>query len=218
MKKENIKYIVLACIAVVALIIILAVGLNVDLKYRANKQVEVYIGKEFNEYDVKEIAKEVFGNQEILVQKVEAYGEIAAIIVNDITDEQKEELNTKINEKYGVDNTVEKSIVVTENAKLRIGSLVRPYILPIAVSLIIILVYAAIRFRKIEILEVLGNIFGFNIASELLFLSILAIFRLPVNTLTLPTAIIIYVLVTLAVFNNFETREEKLREQEKKRK
>lgn len=205
--KKKIVYIVLACIIIIGSIIIGFKGLNVGLKYKANKQVDIYIGKEFNSNDIKTLVKEVIGNKEVIVQKVEAYEEIASITVEEITDEQLEELNTKINEKYELENTVKDDMVVVEAPRLRLRDLVKQFILPVALSLVIILVYAGIRFRKIDVFEVLGKILILNILAQMLYLSILAIFRIPVNALTVPIAIAIYVVVTLVIFNELETKE-----------
>lgn len=205
--KKKIVYIVLACIIIIGSIIIGFKGLNVGLKYKANKQVDIYIGKGFNSNDIKTLVKEVIGNKEVIVQKVEAYEEIASITVEEITDEQLEELNTKVNEKYELENTVKDDMVVVEAPRLRLRDLVKQFILPVALSLVIILVYAGIRFRKIDVFEVLGKILILNILAQMLYLSILAIFRIPVNALTVPIAIAIYVVVTLVIFNELETKE-----------
>lgn len=205
--KKKIVYIVLACIIIIGSIIIGFKGLNVGLKYKANKQVDIYIGKGFNSNDIKTLVKEVIGNKEVIVQKVEAYEEIASITVEEITDEQLEELNTKVNEKYELENTVKDDMVVVESPRLRLRDLVKQFILPVALSLVIILVYAGIRFRKIDVFEVLGKILILNILAQMLYLSILAIFRIPVNALTVPIAIAIYVVVTLVIFNELETKE-----------
>lgn len=217
MDKRKIGYIVLACIIIIGIIVIAFAGFNVSLKYSPSKQISVYIGKEFESNDIKSIVKEVTGNANCIVQKVELYEEIASITVKDMTDEQIEQLNNKINEKYELKNTVADDITITESANVRIRDMVRPFIWPVALSLIVILVYAGIRFRKIEILEVLGKILGMNVLAEVLYISILAITRIPVNTLTIPMCLAIYVVVTVAVFNQLENKTQK-REQEAKKK
>lgn len=218
MKNEKILYVILACIIIIGAVIIGVKGLNFSLKYSPNKQIEVYIGKEFDNNDIKQIVKEVIGNKQVIVQKVEMYDEIVSIIVKEMTDEQIEKVNSKINEKYGLENTVKEDINVTENPNLKGRDLIRPFIFPIALSLIIILIYAGIRFRKLDIFEVLTKIIGLNILTELLYVSILAITRLPVNALTVPTVIAIYAIITLAIFNDFETRERKFEQEEKSKK
>lgn len=217
MDKRKIGYIVLACIIIIGIIVIAFAGFNVSLKYSPSKQISVYIGKEFESNDIKSIVKEVTGNANCIVQKVELYEEIASITVKDMTDEQIEQLNNKINEKYELENTVADDITITENANVRIRDMVRPFIWPVALSLIVILVYAGIRFRKIEILEVLGKILGMNVLAEVLFVSILAITRIPVNALTIPMCLAIYVVVTVVVFNQLENKTQKRAQEAKKK-
>lgn len=217
MEKKRIAYIVLACIIIIGIIVIAFAGFNVSLKYSPNKQVSVYIGKEFETNDIKSIAQEVIGNKQVIVQKVELYEEIASITVKDITDEQIEQLNTKINEKYGLENTVKDDIKVTQSSNLRIRDMVKPLIMPIALSLVIIIIYAGIRYRKINILEVLGKIIGMNVLAIAVFVSVIAITRIPVNALTIPMCLAIYVVVTLVVFNELEEKTQTRMQEAKKK-
>lgn len=216
MKNKKIIYIIIACIILIGAIITGFKGLNVGLKYSPNKQIEINIGKEFDKNNIKQIVKEVIGNKEIQIQKVELYEEIVSIIVRDITDEQIEQVNTKINETYGISNEI-KDIIITRNGSLRISDIVRPYIFPIAISLMIIIVYAGVRFRKINIFEVLAKIIGMNIIAEALYVSILAITRLPINNLSIPMAIAIYLVITFAIFNELENKQTKIDSQPKKK-
>ncbi len=216
MKNKKIIYIILACIILIGAIITGVKGLNVGLKYSINKQIEINLGKEFDLNNIKQIVKEVIGNKEIQVQKVELYEEIVSIIVREITDEQIEQINTKINEAYGISNEV-KDLIITENGNLKISDIVKPYIFPIAISLIIIIVYAGIRFRKINIFEVLAKIIGMNIIAEALYVSILAITRLQVNDLSIPMAMAIYVVITFAIFNELENKQTKIESEPKKK-
>lgn len=215
MNNKKILYIILACVIIIGAVIIGFKGLNFGLKYEPNKQIEIYIGKEFDNNDIKQMVREVIENKQVIVQKVELYEEMVSITVKEISDTEIEELNNKINEKYGIDNKVSEDLIITENANLRGRDLVKTFIFPIAVSLIIILVYAAIRFRKINIFEILVKLFGINILAQLLYISILAITRLPVNILTVPTAIAIYTVVTLLIFNEYETKERELKKEQK---
>lgn len=216
MKNKKIIYIIVACIILIGTIIMCFKGLNVGLKYSTNKQIQINLGKEFDQNNIKQIVKEVIGNKEILIQKVELYEEIVSIIARDITDEQIEQINIKINEAYGTSNEV-KDLIVTGNANLKINDIVKPYIIPIAISLIIIIAYAGIKFRKINIFEVLAKIIGMNIMAEALYISILAITRLQVNEVTIPMAIAIYVVVTFAIFNELENKESKVESEQKKK-
>jgi preprotein translocase subunit SecF len=202
---KKILSVILACIVVIGLIITVTMGLNVGIDYCANKQISIYIGNEFEISDIKEIVKDVIGNEKVVIQKVELYEEIVSIKVKDITDEQIDDLIEKINEKYEIENTKD-DITITNNAKLRLRDIIKPYILPIAISLVLILIYAGIKFYKINSLEVIGKLIGFNILAQLLYISILAIVRIPVNIVAVPVAITIYVATTFAVINNFENK------------
>ena len=191
MKKERLIYIILAVIAIVAAVIIGVKGLNFGLKYSPSKQIQINIGQEFKNSDIEIMVKEVIGNKEVIVQKVETYEEIVCITVKEITDEQIAQLNSKINDKYGTENTVDGDVTITDLPSLRARDLIRPYVLPIGLSLALIIIYAGFKFKKIEILEILGKVLGFNILAEVLYVSILAITRLPVNSLTIPIGIAI---------------------------
>ena len=93
---------VLAILIVVAGIIMIATkGFNFDLKYQKTQKVELSLNQEFKNSEVKEIAKEVFENQPIMIEKVEVFEDTVAITTTKITEEQKANLITKINEKYG---------------------------------------------------------------------------------------------------------------------
>ena len=56
-----------------------------------------------------------------------------------------------------------------------------------------------------------------NILAQLVYLSILAIIRLPINLTTVPTAIAIYAVITLVVFNELETKQRKVVKEENKK-
>lgn len=209
MENKKIIYIVLICIIIIGAIITGFKGLNFELKYAPNKEVEINIGKEFDNNDIKQIVKEVIGNKEVIIQKVELYDEIVSIITKEITDEQIEQINEKVNAKYQISNET-KDLLITENANLRGRDLAKPFIFPIAVSLVIILVYAVIRFRKINVFEILSKIIGMNILAQLLYVSILAIIRIPINALTIPIAIAIYMIITLAIFYEFDNKNKEI--------
>ena len=102
--RKKIIYILLTLIIVAGAIMTYIKGFNVDTMYTNNVRLYVYIQKEFENNDIKQIAKEVFGTDEIVVQKVEIYKDMAVITikqkdVNNINAELKdlvEQLNTKV--------------------------------------------------------------------------------------------------------------------------
>lgn len=204
--KKKILIAVMACIIIVGFAMIGFVGLNFDINYTANKEIDIYLGTQFEISDIRGLVKEVIGNERAVIQKVELYEEIVSIKVKDISDEQIEQLLAKINEKYNLEIKKD-DITITNNPNLRGRDLVKPYILPIAISVVLVLVYAGIKFYRVNSIEVISKLIGLNIIAQLFYVSVLAITRLPVNRLTIPVSIAIYIATTLAVTINFENKE-----------
>ena len=204
--KKKILIAVMACIIIVGFAMIGFVGLNFDINYTANKEIDIYLGTQFEISDIRGLVKEVIGNETTVIQKVELYEEIVSIKVKEISDEQIEQLLTKINGKYNLEIKKD-DITITNNPNLRVRELVKPYILPIAISVVLVLVYAGIKFYRVNSIEVISKLIGLNIIAQLFYVSVLAITRLPVNRLTIPVSIAIYIATTLAVTINFENKE-----------
>ena len=159
--KKRIIYGIILGVIIVGAIIIATMGLNADLTYSKNVKVDIYVGKTIENNDIKQIVKEVFGEGRIIVQQVEVYGDMATVLIEeknaDNLEEKIETLNTKINEKYGVENKKEEAIQVVHQPKIRLSSILNPYIMPLAISTIAVLVYAMIRFRKLGALKTLAS-------------------------------------------------------------
>ncbi len=220
MKKKNLIGILLGIIIIIGIILTATMGLNLDLMYSNHKSIDVNLQKQFENEDVYKIAKEVFENQKIKVQKVELYEDMVSIIVKDATDEQLENLNTKLNEKYELENTKD-DMVITNVPSVEISDLVKPYILPVSISFIVIIVYLVIYMainnrvnRKLSILKEISKAILTIIGIELLYLSVFAITRLEVNYTTLPIGIIIYAFTTILILMNLE-KQYKIEEKKK---
>ena len=68
-------------------------GLNVGLTYAQSKQVDIYIGKEFENNDIAQIVKEVTGESFVGIQKVELYEDMVSITTKELSQEQLEQIN-----------------------------------------------------------------------------------------------------------------------------
>ena len=194
---KKIIYIVLAVFIIVGITITATIGLNVDVIYKAHEEVKVYIGKETNKKEIEAIAKDVFGKKKIAVSNIETFNDAFLIKVENASDDEIESLKQKVVEKYEIEDNgdiIKKKYV--PNLKLR--DLIKPYFsfdynMPIIVSTIIILVFMAIRFKKIGSIKVLLQTIIMVVMSEVLLLSIVAITRYPVNRYIVPTALIVYI-------------------------
>ena len=210
MKNKKIIGILLALIIIAGMIVTAIWGLNFDFLYNSHKELNIYIGQEFENEEILAMVKEVVGNQKIVIQKVELYEDMVSISIKDITEEQIAELNTKINEKYGIDNKVE-DIITTEISHVRGRDLVKPYIIPIAISFVIMLAYfiAYIAIynhmgKTIPMAKTIGKIVVAIIGVQLLYLAVLALTRLPITYFTIPIAIVLYSITTIAMMRKLQ--------------
>lgn len=196
----------LAIVILVGIIITVAVGFNVDMCYRDYNLVDIKIGQDFNINDIKTITNEVFQKQNVEIQKAGVYSDNVVIKVNNITDEQKNLINTKINEKFGINNSVD-DIKVNYIPSYKLRDIIKPYIIPLIITTVLILAYMAIRFRKIGIAKVISQAVILTIIAELLYASIIVITRYPVNRLVMPVGIVIYITIITVLTGMFEKQK-----------
>lgn len=199
--KKKIFCAILICIIVAGAIIIGTMGLKADIIYSKNVRIDVYIGKEYNHNEIENMAKEVFATNRVIIQQVEYYGDMFTLAISqdvENIDEKVEQFKTKINDTYELGEKGA-DVKVTYQPKIKLSSILIPYLLPLAISMAIILIYVIIRFKKIGILKTLGLYIGTILASEAVYLSILAIFRVPINRLIIPIGLTIYAIVVTLV-------------------
>lgn len=210
MKQKEMKIIVavIAIILLVGAIIIFTKGLSFDLMYKDSKRVELNLGKTFEEKDIKQITNEVFGKQQVIIEPIEVYRDAVSITTTDISEEQKTNLLTKINEKYEIELSAD-NIIIEEIPNVRGRDIIKPYIIPFVVVTIIILGYLVIRYNKLNLLEVLTQSIGVIVLSQLLLLAIMAITRIPVGAFTIPIILIVYLFSTFICTCKFEKDLEK---------
>lgn len=178
-------------------------GLNFDLKYQETQNIQIYIGKKFNDEDIKQITKEVFGNQAVMIQKVEIYKDTVIITAKEITEEQKNNLVTKINEKYGTELKAEE-IEITNVPHTRGRDIILPYAVPFITAGAIVLAYMAIRYYKLGAGKVLAQTVGILVLTQAILFSVIAITRIPVGRLTIPMVLMVYMLTLIGITTNME--------------
>lgn len=190
---KKIIQILLICLIIAGTIVIATVGFNVGTKYSENTQISINIGKKFEVNDIKQITNKVFKNQTALVQVIELYEDMVQITIEEATSEQIEELNTKINEKYEIENAIS-DIGVMQSANVRLRDIAKPYILPISIASIIIILYTMIVYRKLGVWKVLYTMAINIVVPQAILISLYAVIRLPINRLTVIISIIVYII------------------------
>ena len=189
---KRVVSILLICLLIAGIIVIAVKGFNVGLKYSENTQIAINIGKTFEINDIKQITSEVFKGQRVIIQKVELYEDMVQITVKEASEGQINELNTKINEKYELENSID-DVEVVQNANVRLRTLIKPYILPISILSIVTILYAVIVYRKQGILYVLYTTAMAIVAPQTILSSLYAVTRIPINRLTSIIAVVVYI-------------------------
>lgn len=213
--KTKILIALIAIILIAGTVMIFTKGLAFELKYQDNQKVELNIGKTFEEKDIKSITNDVFGKQPVMVQAIEVYKDAISITTTQITDEQKTELVTKINEKYGTEISAD-DVTIEDISHIRGRDIIKPYIMPFSIATVIILVYLAIRYNKLNSLKVLLQTAGIIVLSQLVLLGIMAITRMGIGKVTIPAILVVYVLSTYVCTKKFDADlENKLIEENK---
>lgn len=194
-KKSKIISIILIIIFIIAIVLTGIRGLNVDLNYSEGVSILFNLNQQFNTKDIERLAKEIWPDGQIIVQKVEVYDETALIKVSSVNDENLQSLVDKVNEKYGLELQLS-DVSVQYNSNVQIRDIVSPYIVPMLITTALIVVYYSIRFRGVkEILDLLIKL----IFAEGILYSIYAIVSLPIDALTMPIGMLVFAGVTIYV-------------------
>lgn len=203
--KMKLIMILIVLIAMIGIAITATIGLNVDLKYQASQNIELYIEKEFEISDIKSIVNEVMPKTKTIIQKVEVFEDTVSITAKEISEEQKQNIITKVNEKYGI-NIEQEKIEITNIASEKLIDVIKPYILPLAIITGIILVYVSIRYASLGVVKTLFNTILVLAITGIMFLSIMAIVRIPICEYTMPAGMALYILTLLVITNAFEKK------------
>lgn len=217
MKNQKIIALALGLLIVAGIIVIGLKGFNVDFMLKQHDSIEYTMKEDFEIKDIENICTDVFGDKQFKIRIIELFNDAISINAETITIDEAEKIVTKLNEKY---NTVQQTndaennegentenqtpdsnldYEIISNPKIKLFSLFKPYILPILLSAILIIIYVGVRFRKLNSIKIVLKLVGLVLVTVLSILSILAIIRFPINTVVIPVIMII-VLLELAIF------------------
>jgi len=197
-KAASILILIIILVILIGIAITVTRGLNFSLIYSANQRLDIYISSEFNVSDIEQIASGFFEKEKIYIQESTSNSRIISITARSITSDEEDAVINEINTKYNI--TIDKSqyVQLGTNANIRGRDIIYPYIYPVLLASALCLVYLAIRFRKIGLIKVLAIVGIPLVVMQALYLSVLAIGRIPINRLAMPIALTIYILTMLA--------------------
>ena len=214
-KNKNFVISLIVLIVLAGIVMIAVEGFNFDLKYQDTQRVELYLQTQFEISDIKQITNEIFGNQRVMIQKVEVFEDSVSITTTSISDDQKSNLVTKINEKYGTELTAE-DIEVQNITHTRGRDIIKPYIVPFAIAVIAILIYMAIKYYKLNMLKVISQSAAILLLAQIVLFCIIAIARIPIGRLTIPMVILVFLLTVFGLTCNLEKKLTKKKVEENK--
>ena len=100
MKKNKVLYIVMIIAVLLGIIMVKVKGFNYGTLYSNHQRIEIVMGKAYNIDDVKKIVDETIDGSAV-VRKTTLFGTSVSIDAKDISDEEINNLFSKLNEKYG---------------------------------------------------------------------------------------------------------------------
>lgn len=215
MKTKNKILCILVClIIIVGIVVWKNNGFNLELQYSTRNQINISNNEKINRTDIEQITSEVLGDTRHFVQEVEMFGNSVSIVADEITDEQKNQIIEKFNEKYGTDIDVAE-IETVSIPFTRVKDVIKPFIMPGIITFVIILAYFLIRFKSLGIKPILAKTVIIPVLAELLLYSIIAITRIPFGRIAIACGIGLYVIIIGILTNKFENdREKKIAEQQ----
>ena len=188
---KKILYAVMIIITIVGAIIIGTKGFEFDIAYRKTKMIEIYLGKEFELDDIKNITNEVMPDKEVKLNKIGEFENTVAITIDNITDEELDLLVQKVNEKYELENKKE-DILSVELAHTRLRDIIKPYIVPVVIFTLITLAYFMFIYRKVGIINIFIKYLLNVVLPETTLIGLIAIIGVQVAEYTMTMLVVIY--------------------------
>lgn len=190
------------------------IGFNLGANYGDWTIINIHMSEKSNLEEVKQIANEILGGN-FKISYTDEFSDTISIKTKEASDEQISNLKNRIKEKYGAPEGTE-NIQIIKTPNLRIFDLVKEYIKPVAITLIAVLVYYVLAFRRLGIVKSLIMPLIEIVVIGGVYVSILAICRVPINEYVIPLGIGIYVLSLLVITICLKSKVNKLREEEQK--
>lgn len=206
-KNKKVLIILLILIILSGIIVVSTIGFKKATEYTAGTKIEVYIPKGYEKKDVIDIANKAFNGKNITFYELEKLNQVACIKVNEYTEEELTTFKNEISQKYSIE-TEKLEVYEVKVPETRISSLVQPYIMPTIITILLAVVYMVIRNLKTEnmIKNILNILLSFVIVEGLYF-SVIAIIRIPFGMLTMPFALVLFIITLLIQANCIKDKE-----------
>lgn len=197
MKNKNIIKIITTIIVLIGIVMLIVTGFNKSIIYEEGTRLEIALEKGYNNEDIEKIVRESFQNKEYLIQDIEKLNQVVSIKLQSYTDEELENFKSKIAEKYEI-NSEDLVLYEIEVPATRIRTIINPYVLPVGILTILVLVYIGIRnIKKEKPIKNVTELLTLLIGIAGLYFSIIVISRISFNEYTMPVALMVYLITLL---------------------
>ena len=195
MKKKLIVLGISLVIILVGIIMAFTLKFNLGFEYSGYRRIIIYMIDKYDLNDIEQIVKDNFdGKYEM--SYIDEFEDTISIKAKGISDENLENMEKQLKEKYEIAEDID-NMVVVETPASSVYDLVKVYILPVIVTFAIALIYYVVAFRKLGVVKSLVEPAVTIIVIGALYVSIIAICRIPVNEFTIPLGLLIYLLSLL---------------------
>lgn len=182
--KRKIYYIMSLIIVIAGIVSMVTRGFEMDIELVGGTIIEVELGQTYENADVVDLVKEVTGTT-ARVQKmgnnVEAQTGVS-ISTAELTEEQKEQILTKIAEKYAIEDINANSTFRTVSAAFG-SEMSSRAVKAVVVAVILIMLYIAIMFKALSGLSA-GVAASMALAHDLfVMIALYSILQMPINTI-----------------------------------
>ena len=176
LKHKNIILCVSVLIVVAGLIYGFATGYTFDIDFKGGTRIQVDLNEVYNNSDVSDIVEQVCG-QTPEVQSTSSGNNSVTITTQTISEEEASNIISALNEKY-----TNMGEATTKNVQASYGQeLINTAIISVVVSIVLLLVYIAIRFKTLGYTASLSAVLGLMFDVCFLF-AVYGVFKFPINS------------------------------------
>ena len=172
-------------------------GFNNGYEFEGYTRINISMTESSNLEDIKQVIDENYDGV-YDIDYTDGFHDTVSIRVKSISEEEFNAIEEKLNEKYQFPEG-ETHVVPAEMPAYNIFDLVKGYIMPIIISLLIVLIYFAIAFRKLGLVKAILEPIITIIMVILVYASIFAISRLPITAYVVPLGMVIYIITLMCI-------------------
>lgn len=203
--KKKIIYGIIAIVILLGIIMYFVHGFNVGSKFGEYTKLGLYLESGINLDEIKPIVSESFNGKDAAYQDVEYFGEMVLITLPAVSNEEIDGFVSKINEKYSIDYTAEDLNVLTMPGQ-SLHEIINPYIVPVLILFVILMIYFAIRYKALGLTKMLIKPLIVVVISLAFIISIFLIGNFPLDNGLVPVSLIALAasLIYTTIDNNCE--------------